>query len=44
MYGQNMKFLLFPHWFGALAFTAMAFSEISLIAHQKSAISLKLSN
>ena len=42
---SNVKFLLFPpHWFGALAFKAMAFSEILLISHQKPAICLKLSN
>ena len=31
---SNVKFLLFPHWFGALAVNARAFSEISLLSHQ----------
>ena len=32
---SNANFLLFPHWFGALAFKAMAFSEILLIFRSK---------
>ena len=39
---SNVKFLLFPHWFGTLAFKAMAFSEILLISLQKSAVCLKI--
>ena len=34
MYGQMRNFFYFPHWFGALAFKAMAISEISLISHK----------
>ena len=31
---SNVKFLLFPLWFGTLAVNARAFSEILLIPHQ----------
>ena len=31
---SNAKFLIFPHWFGAMAVKAMAFWEISLFSHQ----------
>ena len=40
MYGQTRNFYYFPHWFGTLAVNARAFSKISLIPHQKSAICL----
>ena len=44
MYGQTQNFYYFPHWFGALAVKAMAFSEILLISHQNLPFVSKLPN